>query len=171
MRNSRTGSPLFLVGESYGTMRAAGIAGYLGRKGISFNGITLLSTVLNYQTLEATKANDQPYTFLFPTFTNIAGYHRKLPPDLAKDLARARELSEQFASGDYALALSKGDSLAPAARRQIIEQMSRFTGLSKDIIDQADLRIDVRKFTHYLLLDHPSAKLVPAASRAHFEEG
>ena len=152
-RNERWSSPLFLIGESYGTMRAAGIAGYLAGKGISFNGITLLSTVLNYQTLEATKANDQPYTFLLPTFTNIAGYHHKLPPDLAKDVARAREESEKFASGDYALALAKGDSLAPAARQQIIEQMSRFTGLPRDVIDQADLRIDVRKFTHYLLLD------------------
>jgi carboxypeptidase C (cathepsin A)/V8-like Glu-specific endopeptidase/subtilisin family serine protease len=152
-RYERWSSPLFLIGESYGTMRAAGIAGYLAGKGISFNGITLLSTVLNYQTLETTKANDQPYTFLLPTFTNIAAYHHKLPPDLAKDLARARQLSEQFASGDYALALAKGDSLAPAARQQIIEQMSRFTGLSKDVIDQADLRIDVRKFTHYLLLE------------------
>lgn len=152
-RYERWSSPLFLIGESYGTMRAAGIAGYLATKGISFNGITLLSTVLNYQTLEATKANDQPYTFLLPTFTMIAGYHHKLPPDLAKDLVRARQESEKFASGDYALALTKGDSLALAERQQIIDQLSRFTGLSKDVIDQANLRVDVRKFTHYLLLE------------------
>ena len=152
-RNERWGSPLFLFGESYGTLRAAGIAGYLSTKGISFNGITLLSTVLNYQTLEATKTNDQPYTFLIPTFTNIAAYHHKLPPDLASDANRARQESEKWAAGDYALALAKGDALSSADRQRVIDQMARLTGLDKDVIDQADLRIDVGKFTHYLLLD------------------
>ncbi|MGA9914331.1 MAG: GH25 family lysozyme, partial [Paraburkholderia sp.] len=98
-RNERWGSPLFLLGESYGTMRAAGIAGYLSEKGISFNGITLLSTVLNYETLEATKTNDLPYVFLIPTFTMIAGYHHKLPPALAQDVNRARQLAEKWAAG------------------------------------------------------------------------
>jgi carboxypeptidase C (cathepsin A)/subtilisin family serine protease len=152
-RNERWGSPLFLLGESYGTMRAAGIAGYLAEKGISFNGIALLSTVLNYQTLEATKTNDQPYIFLIPTFTMVAGYYHKLPPDLDKDVNRAREEAEKWASTEYAEALARGDSLSPAERKETIEQMSRFTGLSREIIDRANLRIDVMKFTRYLLLD------------------
>ena len=152
-RNERWGSPLFLFGESYGTLRAAGIAGYLSGKGISFSGITLLSTVLNYQTLEATKTNDQPYVFLIPTYTVIARYHHKLPTDLASDMNRALREAEQWASSDYARALAKGDSLTAAERQQTIEQMARYTGLSKDVIDEANLRIDVRKFTHYLLLD------------------
>jgi carboxypeptidase C (cathepsin A)/GH25 family lysozyme M1 (1,4-beta-N-acetylmuramidase)/subtilisin family serine protease len=152
-RNERWGSPLFLLGESYGTMRAAGIAGYLSEKGISFNGITLLSTVLNYETLEATKTNDLPYIFLIPSFTMIAGYHHKLPPALAQDMNRARQESEKWASGEYAQVLAKGDALTPADRQRAIAQMSCFTGLSKEVIDNANLRIDVAKFTHYLLLD------------------
>jgi carboxypeptidase C (cathepsin A)/V8-like Glu-specific endopeptidase/GH25 family lysozyme M1 (1,4-beta-N-acetylmuramidase)/subtilisin family serine protease len=152
-RNERWGSPLFLLGESYGTMRAAGIAGYLSEKGISFNGITLLSTVLNYETLEATKTNDLPYIFLIPTFTMIAGYHHKLPPALAQDMNRAMQESEKWASGEYAQALAKGDALTPAERQRVIDQMSCFTGLSKQVLDDANLRIDVAKFTHYLLLD------------------
>jgi carboxypeptidase C (cathepsin A)/subtilisin family serine protease len=152
-RTQRWGSPLFMLGESYGTMRAAGVAGYLSAKGISFNGIALLSMVLNYETLEATKTNDQPYIFLIPTFTTIAGYHHRLPPDLDKDVNRARQEAEKWAVGEYAEALAKGDSLAPAERQETIEQFARFTGLSKEVIDQANLRIDVGKFTHYLLLD------------------
>src|ERR1041385_2154193 len=74
-RNERWSSPLFILGESYGTTRAAGIAGYLADRGISFNGITLLSTVLNFETLEENNTNDQPYIFLIPSFTMIAGYH------------------------------------------------------------------------------------------------
>lgn len=152
-RYERWNSPLFLLGESYGTMRAAGIAGYLSGKGISFNGITLLSTVLNYQTLETTRTNDQPYIFLIPTFTMIAGYHRRLAPDLAQDMTKTRQEAEKWATGTYAQALAKGDSLSDEERKRVIDQMSRFTGLSPDIIDDANLRIDVGKFTRHLLMD------------------
>ncbi|MGA9544422.1 MAG: peptidase S10 [Candidatus Sulfotelmatobacter sp.] len=152
-RNERWSSPLFILGESYGTTRAAGIAGYLADRGISFNGITLLSSVLNFETLEETKTNDQPYIFLIPSFTMIAGYHHKLTPDLAQDLNRARQESEQWAFGDYAQALAKGDALTPQEREKIVEQLARYTGLSKEVVDEANLRINVSKFTHYLLID------------------
>jgi carboxypeptidase C (cathepsin A) len=152
-RNERWSSPLFLFGESYGTTRSAGIAGYLADRGISFNGITLLSTVLNFQTLEDNKTNDQPYIFLIPSFTSIAGYHHKLPPDLSSDLNLARKQAERWASTDYQQALDQGDSLTPQDRQKVIDQMARFTGLSKEVIDEADLRINVQKFTHYLLID------------------
>ncbi len=152
-RNERWSSPLFILGESYGTTRAAGIAGYLADRGISFNGITLLSSVLNFETLEETKTNDQPYIFLIPSFTMIAAYHHKLAPDLAQDLNRTRQESEQWAFGDYAQALAKGDALTPQEREKIVEQMARYTGLSKEVVDEANLRINVNKFTHYLLID------------------
>jgi carboxypeptidase C (cathepsin A) len=152
-RNERWSSPLFLFGESYGTTRSAGIAGYLADRGISFNGITLLSSVLNFETLEETKTNDQPYIFLIPSFTMIAGYHHKLAPDLAQDMNRARQESEQWAFGDYAMALAKGDALTPQEREKTIEQLARYTGLSKEVVDEANLRINVGKFTHYLLID------------------
>jgi carboxypeptidase C (cathepsin A) len=152
-RNERWTSPLFLFGESYGTTRSAGIAGYLADRGISFNGITLLSTVLNFETLEDNKTNDQPYIFLIPSFTMIAGYHHKLAADLAQDMNRARQEAEHWASTEYEQALDKGDSLTAQERQSIIDQLTRFTGLSKEVIDEANLRINVQKFTHYLLID------------------
>ena len=152
-RNERWSSPLFLLGESYGTTRAAGIAGYLADRGISFNGITLLSTVLNFETLEDNFTNDQPYIFLIPSFTMIAGYHHKLAPDLAADMKRAREEAERWASTEYEAALDKGDALSADERQKVIDQLARFTGLSKEVIDEANLRINVQKFTHYLLID------------------
>jgi carboxypeptidase C (cathepsin A) len=152
-RNERWSSPLYLLGESYGTTRAAGVAGYLADQGISFNGITLLSMVLNFETLEDNKTNDQPFIFLVPSFTTIAGYHHKLAPDLAQDMNKARTESEKWAYEEYAPALAKGDTLTADQRQKVIDQLSRFTGLSKEIIDQANLRIDVGKFTHYLLID------------------
>ena len=152
-RYERWSSPLFLFGESYGTTRSAGIAGELAPLGISFNGITLLSTVLNFQTLEEQKTNDEPYIFLIPTFTMIAGYHHKLPPDLQQDVNKAREEAQQWAATDYEQALQKGDALSPEERQKIIDQMSRYTGLTKQVIDEANLRINVPEFTHYLLID------------------
>jgi carboxypeptidase C (cathepsin A) len=152
-RNDRWSSPLFLLGESYGTTRSAGIAGKLAEQGITFNGITLLSTVLDFQTLADSKTNDEPYIMLVPSFTMVAGYHHKLPADLQQDMAKARQQSEQWAATEYRAALAKGDALSPEERQKTVEQIARFTGLSKEIIDQANLRIDVPKFTHYLLID------------------
>jgi carboxypeptidase C (cathepsin A) len=152
-RNDRWSSPLFLLGESYGTTRSAGIAGKLAEQGIAFSGITLLSTVLDFETLADSKTNDEPYIFLVPSFTMVAGYHHKLAPDLEQDMTKARQESEQWAATEYRAALAKGDALTPEERQKTVEQMARFTGLSKDIIDQANLRIDVPKFTHYLLID------------------
>ena len=152
-RYERWSSPLFLLGESYGTTRAAGISGHLSELGINFNGITLLSMVLNFQTLEDTKTNDEPYIYLIPSYTMIAGYHHKLPSDLLQDLNKARQEAEQWAVGEYTQALAKGDAMTAAERDKVITDMARYTGLTKEVIDQANLRIDVPKFTHYLLLD------------------
>jgi len=152
-RYGRWSSPLFLLGESYGTTRSAGIAGKLAEDGIAFNGITLLSMVLNFQTLLDTKTNDEPYIYLIPSFTMVAAYHHKLSSDLVQDPGKARQQAEAWASTDYRQALAKGDGLTPEERQRTIEQMSRFIGLSKEVIDQANLRINVPKFTHYLLID------------------
>jgi carboxypeptidase C (cathepsin A) len=152
-RYERWGSPLYLLGESYGTTRAAGVAGYLADNGISFNGITLLSTVLNFQSLEFTKTNDEPYILILPSYTMIAAYHKKLAPELMQDLAKTRKEVEHWAMTDYAQALAKGDAMTAEERKAVVDQLSRYTGLSKELVDNANLRVDVAKFTHNLLLD------------------
>jgi len=152
-RYDRWTSPLFILGESYGTTRAAGIAGYLADHGISFNGITLLSTAMDFGTLEFAKNNDVPYVLLVPSFSMIAAYHKRLAPDLMQDLAKTRQEVERWASTDYMLALAKGDGLAPEERQKIVDQYSRYTGIDRKVVDNANLRIDVGEFTHNLLLD------------------
>ncbi|MGA7572801.1 MAG: peptidase S10 [Terriglobales bacterium] len=152
-RYERWSSPLFLLGESYGTTRAAGIAGYLADHGISFNGVTLLSMAVDFQTLEWNKSNDLPYFLLVPTFNMIAGYHHKLSADLTQDVAKTREEVVRWSNNDYALALGKGDALTPEERRKIVEQLSRYIGLRPEVIEAHNLRINVPTFTHELLLD------------------
>jgi carboxypeptidase C (cathepsin A) len=152
-RYERWDSPLFLLGESYGTTRAAGLAGYLADHGIAFNGITLLSMAVDFQTLEWNKSNDLPYYLLVPTFNMIAGYHHKLAPDLTQDVAKTREEVVRWSMNDYALALGKGDSLTPEEHRKIVEQLARYTGLRPEVVEAHNMRIDVPTFTRELLLD------------------
>ncbi|HWZ82913.1 MAG TPA: hypothetical protein VNW47_09825 [Terriglobales bacterium] len=152
-RYDRWTSPLFLLGESYGTTRAAGIAGYLADHGISFNGITLLSVAIDFQTLEWNKSNDLPYVLLLPTYSMIAGFHHKLPADLSQDMAKTRAEVDHWAMNDYLLALGKSDAMTPEERRKIVDQLARYTGLRPEVVESNNLRIDVPTFTHELLLD------------------
>jgi carboxypeptidase C (cathepsin A) len=152
-RYERWSSPLFLVGESYGTTRAAGLSGYLEDHGIALNGIVLVSTVLNFETLEFTRGNDLPYVLYLPSYTATAWYHKKLPPDLQENLEKALGEAEQWASEDYAAALAKGDQLTLAERQEVIDRLARYTGLKKSYIENANLRVRQGEFCKELLRD------------------
>lgn len=153
-RYERWASPLFLVGESYGTTRAAGLSGYLLDRGIAFNGILLVSSVLNFETLEFTRGNDLPYILYLPSYTTTAWFHHKLPPDLQQqDLQKTVHEVEQWASGPYTDALEKGDRLSPEERQAVIDHLARYTGLSKTYIDLTNLRIKQWDFCKELLRD------------------
>jgi carboxypeptidase C (cathepsin A) len=151
-RYERWASPLFLVGESYGTTRAAGLAGHLvERSGVAFNGIMLVSSILNFQTARFTKGNDLPYFLFLPTYTATAWYHKKLPPDLQQDLRKTLREVEAWAGRDYPLALAKGDRLTAEERREVTERLARYTGLSKEYVENADLRLEIQHFCKELL--------------------
>jgi carboxypeptidase C (cathepsin A) len=153
-RNDRWASPLFVVGESYGTTRAAGLAGYLAEQGIAFNGVILVSAVLNFQTIMFASGNDAPYPLYVPGYTAAAWYHKKLPPELLKlPLRTVLDQSERFASGDLAVALQKGDAMTPAERDKVVDAFARLTGLDRRVVDEADLRVDLPTFQRELLRD------------------
>ncbi len=153
-RSQRWTSPLFLAGESYGTTRAAGLSGYLIDRGIPLNGVTLISSVLNFETLSFARGNDLGYIAFLPSCAMTAQYHKRLPPDL-QQMDSAKLLAEvmQWANTGYTEALQKGDRLTPDERRAVIDKLARYTGLSSSIIDEHDLRIDERTFTRELLRD------------------
>ncbi|MGH9485706.1 MAG: S10 family serine carboxypeptidase-like protein, partial [Terriglobales bacterium] len=71
----RLSSPLYIAGESYGTFRSAGLAGYLAQQGIALNGVVLLSSVINMHTLDESPDNDLPDVLFLPSFAAIAWYH------------------------------------------------------------------------------------------------
>ena len=153
-RYRRWDSRKFLAGESYGTTRAAGLSEHLLEKqGISLNGIILISSVLNFQTIVNAPGNDLPYALFLPTYTAAAAYHKKLADELTRDLDATLKEVEQFAVGDYTAALAAGDSLPKNKRVEIIEKLSKYTGLPIEWIAKANLRIDPSRFRQELLAD------------------
>jgi carboxypeptidase C (cathepsin A) len=153
-RHKRWSSPLFLVGESYGTTRAAGLAGHLIDKGIAFNGVMLISTILNFQTVRFAPGNDLAYPLILPTYAATAWHHKRLPADLQKRPLRdlLKEV-EQWALSGYSEILARGDRISPAERMQCIERLARYTGLDPKFIDQAEMRIVLPEFNRELLRD------------------
>ncbi|MGB6200068.1 MAG: hypothetical protein WBF35_11015 [Candidatus Acidiferrales bacterium] len=145
-RNNRWNSPKFLIGESYGTFRDAVLVDYLqNHESMYFNGIVMISTVLDFETISFNPGEDLSYVLYLPSYAAVAWYHKTLadrPADLNAFLADAR----QFASTDYAMALAKGSSLPAADRAEIVHKLARFTGLSEDYISNANLRVSLFQF-------------------------
>jgi carboxypeptidase C (cathepsin A) len=154
-KHSRWPSPKFLIGESYGTTRAAALSGELLRSHrMNLNGIMLVSTVLNFQTLWGGSGNDLPNVLYLPSFTATAWYHKKLQADLQKKtLAEVLAEAEKFASGDYNRALLLGTGLPASQRAAIVKQMARLTGLSESFVEAANLRVSLSRFNAELLRD------------------
>jgi carboxypeptidase C (cathepsin A) len=152
---NRMASPKYLIGESYGTIRSAGLSAELQqRHGIDLNGIALISSLLTYQTLSPGPDNDVAYAANVETFTADAWYHKRLAADLqGMSLKQAVDQSRAFAWGDYLAALTKGNTLADAEKTAMAQKLSRLTGLSTQFILNANLRVTAERFRKELLRD------------------
>ena len=151
-RNNRWLSPLFIIGESYGTFRAAGLAGNLIDQGIAFNGIVLVSTVLNFETLRPGLNNSLGYALNLPTYAADAWYHKKLPADLqAKELPVVLKEVEGWAMTGYLEALNQGDQITAEERNEIVAKLARYNGLDAHYVEESNLRYGVGQFTRQLL--------------------
>lgn len=151
--NNRWNSPKYLLGESYGTMRSAGVADYLQEHmGIALNGVVLVSTVLDLRTLTFQSGDDISYILHLPTYAAVAWYHNKIPnkPDSLEAFVQS---ARDFAGGEYVNALMKGDALTKQEKATIAEKMSQLTGLSTAYLLKANLRVSEPQFTQELLRD------------------
>ena len=149
-RYNRWLSPKFLIGESYGTTRASGLSGYLQeRHGMYLNGLMLISAVLDFTTIDFNVNNDLPYIMFLPGYTATAWYHDALKPH--RPLQDWLKEAEEFALGDYANALLKGDSLTKEERADIVKRLSYFTGISDQFIERSNLRINDQHYFKELL--------------------
>jgi carboxypeptidase C (cathepsin A) len=144
----RWNSPKFLIGESYGTTRAGGLAKSLSDAGVQLNGIVLVSTILD---IGLFSGNDQTLINFLPTYAADAWYHGKIEPkpELNGLIAEARA----FAAGPYAAALQKGGAISDQEKQSVAQQMARLTGLSSDYILRSNLRVAPNRFQRELLRD------------------
>jgi len=151
--NGRWASPKFVLGESYGGMRTGGVSWYLLNKhNLALNGVILVSPFMEMVTGFAGMGIDLPHVMFLPTFAATAWYHDALqekPSDFEAFMAEV----EQFAYQEYAPALLLGQRLAGPQRQSVLKKLARYTGLSEDYWDKADLRISEGRFTKELLRD------------------
>ena len=152
----RWDSPKYVFGESYGTMRGAGLALALQKRDVDLNGLILLSDILNWDLVpddpQLNPGIDLSYVVALPTYAATAWYHNRVanrPADLQSFLAQV----EAFATGDYALALMKGNELPDAERQRIAQQLSAYTGLPVAYLLKTDLRIEYGAFQKEFLAD------------------
>ncbi|MEA2665642.1 MAG: hypothetical protein QOI11_2586, partial [Candidatus Eremiobacteraeota bacterium] len=150
--HARWGSPRFLVGESYGTTRAADVVNRLQAAGVGVSGVVLISSVLDNNTLDpAPLGEDLSHVKYLPTEAAVAWYHDALPSPRSAQLEPFLAEVRRFAAGPYASALLQGANLEPAARREIVAQLHRYLGLDEAYVERADLRIDPTRFEKELL--------------------
>jgi len=146
--NNRWASPKYLLGESYGGIRAAGLSSHLqSRYGMSLNGVVLLSSLLDFATISPAQGNDLSYLTFLPSFTGAAHFHGKIQGDRDALI----EESRQFAFGEYAAALLKGTGISSEERAKISERLASLTGLEAAIWSDRNLRIDPFVFRGELL--------------------
>ncbi len=146
----RWNSPRYLLGESYGTTRSAVLARELQRRNIDLNGIVLVSAVLDFRTIVFSPGDDIPYIVNLPSLAATAWYHDVLP-ERPLELMPFLEEVERFAVNEYARALLAGSALDPAERERILDRLHRYTGLDRDFLDRADLRVTAPEFEKELL--------------------
>ena len=147
--NERWNSPKFLFGESYGTTRSAGLVAALQNDGIAFNGVTLLSSILNYNIRNP--GYDTEAIGYLPSFAAIAYHYNKVKR--TGTMAEWVEQARRFARGPYAEALQQGDRLSPAEFDDIAAKVAAFTGLSVAYVKETKLRISATRFRKELLRD------------------
>ncbi len=148
---NRWNSPKFLLGESYGTTRSAGVSDYLFENmGLTVNGIIFVSTVFDFQTLSFSRGDNLPYILYLPTYAAVAYYHNALPVKPANLEAFLAEV-RNFAENEYAGALFKGASLDSTELNNVINKLHEYTGLSKTYLKNANLRVSEPQFTDELL--------------------
>jgi carboxypeptidase C (cathepsin A) len=149
----RWNSPRYLLGESYGTTRSAVLAGHLQRSNIDLNGIVLVSAVLDFETIGFREGSVLPFIVNLPSYAVVSAYLGALPGGKPKDLQAFVAEVEKWAVTDYATTVLAGSAVDPAVRARVLDQMHAYTGLDRDFLDKANLRVSAPEYEKELLRD------------------
>jgi carboxypeptidase C (cathepsin A) len=150
--NDRMNSPKYLLGESYGTFRNAGLMNKLLNEGIAMNGVIMVSAVFDLRTLLFPPNDDLPYIVHFPTYAATAWYHdmvQNKPENVYEFLEEVRNFTEQ----EYTPALFQGDQISDEDKQTIASKLAAYTGTSDEYWLKADLRVTASEFFAEFLRD------------------
>lgn len=152
IRTEKFNSPKYLLGESYGTFRNAGLVKHLQDKGIAMNGVIMVSAVFEVQHLLFGPGDDLAYLLHFPTYASTAWYHNKVK-DKGESLVSFLDEVRKFTEEEYAYALLKGDQLSSEEKNTVAQKLADYSGISKDYWIRANLRITNSEYFQELLRD------------------
>jgi carboxypeptidase C (cathepsin A) len=152
-RHKRWSSPIYIVGESYGTTRAAALADKLQEYGVALSGLVLVSCAMDLQSLIFAPRNELPFALFLPAFAGVAQYHGKLNGRLAQSAAAARAAAEEYVAEEYLAVLHQGADLSGTARQRAVKRIAELTGLPPLLVEQKNLRINDETFFVSLLRD------------------
>jgi len=149
---NRLQSPKYLLGESYGTFRNAGVMNYLLDRGFALNGVVMVSAVFDLRTLTFPPNDDLPYVVHFPTYAATAFYHKQLSEKM-QSLSLSSFLDEvrKFTENEYTPALFKGTSISDQDKLAIAEKMVKYAGANKEFWLRANLKVKARAYFNELL--------------------
>jgi len=148
LKNQRMASPKYVVGESYGGLRAPAIGHYLQRQlGVAPAGMVMVSPVIDYRARGHTDLSPLSYMITLPSMA-AAKYEREGKPLSAETLAEV----EAYARGEFVTDLLKGQS-DPAAVSRVVERVTRYTGLDPAMVRRMGGRIDTQTFLRELYRD------------------
>lgn len=150
IRTEKLNSAKYLLGESYGAFRNAGLVKYLQDKGIAMNGVIMVSALFDYATLNQITDNDVAYLTHLPTYASTARYHEKVK-NKGENLESFLKEVREFTENEYSLALLKGDRLTSTQKDEMAQKLSDYTGLSKNYWLKANLRVTKKEFLQELL--------------------
>jgi len=151
--NSRWASPKYVLGESYGGMRSAGLADHLQSvHGMNLNGVVIVSPFLNAASGVDGIEIDLPHALYLPTLAATAWYHGLIPNKPASIEAFMDEV-ERFVYAEYLPALTKGYVIPADEKRAVATRLAAYTGTSVDYWEKADLRVGHTQFLQELQRD------------------
>jgi len=136
----RFNSPVYILGESYGGIRGAGLSNWLVGHGVPLAGVIFVSPAIEFPNLDTNKPLGQ--ALFLPTYATTAWYHKKLDKDLqAKTVGQVYQEAKEWAYSTYMPALMRGSALPAAQKEKVLAQLQRYTGLSKEFLLETKLGV------------------------------
>lgn len=137
--NGREDAPVYLLGESYGTIRNVVLADELP-EGVNLRGIISVGTSLNVGAKGTLLV--EPNVRRLGVNAAVCRYHNHPELDEADFIREAME----FAYGDYAHALLMGSRLSAEKRAEVLDKLAYYCGLDRELLDQQNLRFSEQDF-------------------------